>query len=190
MNPTFRRNRGRRAGPALLGLAGAMLLVAGCAAPEASTEKSTPQAAVTQDTPAQPSDAVPAQPSDAVPATGSGDAVATTAAPATGGADTAAPGVRRVGARKPTRFDPEEFVGYQPDSLLPILGAPDFVRRDGPAQIWQYRAENCVFDLFLYGDGDTSRVTHVELRERRATNETAEACYSRMRAKRRPKPAG
>ena len=37
------------------------------------------------------------------------------------------------------------------------LGAPEFVRRDGPAQIWQYRAENCVLDLFLYGNFRSGR---------------------------------
>jgi hypothetical protein len=102
----------------------------------------------------------------------------------------AASGVTPVGALKSARYDPEEFVGYAPDGLLPVLGAPDFVRRDGPAQVWQYRAENCVFDLFLYGDGNSSRVTHVELRERRATDESAEACFSRMRRERASKPAG
>lgn len=106
------------------------------------------------------------------------------------GAVAVAAGVRHVGARKPSRYDPEEFVGYQPDGLLPILGAPDFVRRDGAAQIWQYRAENCVFDLFLYGNGNSSRVAHVDLRERRATDEPVETCFFRMRAKRKPKPAG
>lgn len=102
------------------------------------------------------------------------------------GAGGLASGVRTVGSRKPGPYDPEEFVGYQPDRLLPVLGAPDFVRRDGPAQIWQYRAENCVFDLFLYRDGGVSRVDHVELRERGATTESAEACYARMRQTRKP----
>jgi len=102
------------------------------------------------------------------------------------GADALRPGVQTVGTRRPNRYNPEEFVGFQPDALLPVLGAPDFVRRDGPAQIWQYRAENCVFDLFLYRDGGTSRVDHVELRERGATKESAEECYARMRKIRKP----
>lgn len=85
-------------------------------------------------------------------------------------------------------YDPEEFIGYGPQRLLPIMGAPDFVRRDGPAQIWQYRAENCVLDLFLYGKNDDSQVRHVELRERVPGVEPVEQCFSRLRAARQGKP--
>ena len=88
------------------------------------------------------------------------------------------------------RFDPDEFVGYSPERVLPILGAPDFVRRDGTAQVWQYRAENCVLDLFLYGAAGESRVKHVELRERVPGAEPVEECFSRMRTTRQPKPSG
>ncbi len=86
-------------------------------------------------------------------------------------------------------YDPEEFIGYGPQRLLPIMGAPDFVRRDGPAQIWQYRAENCVLDLFLYGKNDDSQVRHVELRERVPGVEPVEECFSRLRTAREGKPS-
>lgn len=86
-------------------------------------------------------------------------------------------------------YDPEEFIGYGPQRLLPIMGAPDFVRRDGPAQIWQYRAENCVLDLFLYGKNDDSQVRHVELRERVPGVEPVEQCFSRLRTARQGKPS-
>lgn len=88
------------------------------------------------------------------------------------------------------RFDPDEFIGYSPERVLPILGAPDFVRRDGAAQVWQYRAENCVLDLFLYAAAGESWVKHVELRERVPGAEPVEECFSRMRATRQPKSSG
>jgi len=91
-------------------------------------------------------------------------------------------------AARAVLYDPEEFIGYGPQRLLPIMGAPDFVRRDGPAQIWQYRAENCVLDLFLYGKNDDSQVRHVELRERVPGVEPVEECFSRLRAARQGKP--
>lgn len=146
--------------------AGLALLAAACVAPDGASQSGDTQ--------------MPEKEASTEPQAG--------AAPAanTNGAGGLASGVRTVGSRKPGRYDPEEFVGYRPDTLLPVLGAPDFVRRDGPAQIWQYRAENCVFDLFLYRDGGVSRVDHVELRERGATTESAEACYARMRQTRKP----
>lgn len=89
------------------------------------------------------------------------------------------------------RFSPEEFLGFSPERVLPILGAPDFVRRDGNAQIWQYRANHCVLDLFLYQNGSETRVKHAELRPRVANSaESVDSCYTRMRQERKTKPAG
>lgn len=146
---------------------GLALLAGACVAPDGATDAGTGPTPAENGAPTQQAGAAATAKSD-----GTSAALPT--------------GVQTVGARRPARYDPEEFVGFQPDALLPVLGAPDFVRRDGPAQIWQYRAENCVFDLFLYRDGGISRVDHVELRERGATNESAEACYTRMRKNRKP----
>jgi len=95
-----------------------------------------------------------------------------------------------VAVAKGVRFDANEFVGSSPDSVLPILGAPDFVRRDGSAQIWQYRATNCILDLFLYQAGSETKVKHAELRSRVPGAETLDVCYSRMRHERKTKPSG
>lgn len=50
------------------------------------------------------------------------------------------------------------------------LGAAEFVRNDGPAEIWQYRDSGCVLDLYLYPDNTGAaadpRVTHVDTRGR------------------------
>lgn len=88
------------------------------------------------------------------------------------------------------RFNSDEFVGYSPERVLPILGAPDFVRRDGTAQIWQYRATNCILDLFLYTAGKETRVRHAELRPRVPGAESLDSCYSRMRQERAGQPTG
>jgi hypothetical protein len=94
-------------------------------------------------------------------------------------------------AAQVVRFTPEEFLGFSPERVLPVLGAPDFVRRDGNAQIWQYRANHCVLDLFLYQNGSETRVKHAELRPRVATSaESVDSCYTRMRQERKTKPAG
>lgn len=95
-----------------------------------------------------------------------------------------------VAAAHVIRFDANEFMGYSPDRVLPVLGAPDFVRRDGNAQIWQYRATNCILDLFLYKDGSETHVKHAELRPRVPGAETLDACYSRLRQERKTKPSG
>jgi hypothetical protein len=88
------------------------------------------------------------------------------------------------------RFDANEFTGFSPERVLPVLGAPDFVRRDGNAQIWQYRATNCVLDLFLYKSGSETTVKHAELRSRVPGAEPLDACYSRLRRERGTAPTG
>jgi hypothetical protein len=97
---------------------------------------------------------------------------------------------RNVAAAQIVRFDANEFVGFSPDRVLPILGAPDFVRRDGTAQIWQYRATNCILDLFLYQSGSEALVKHAELRSRVPGAESLDTCYSRMRQNRKTRPSG
>ena len=130
------------------------------------------------------------------PATAAATPVAGTAAAATpadgsvSGAGEARQPPGQTAAVRAVRFKAEEFVGYSPERVLPILGAPDFVRRDGTAQIWQYRATNCILDLFLYTSGKETRVKHAELRPRGPGAEPLDACYSRLRQERVSQPTG
>jgi hypothetical protein len=125
--------------------------------------------------------------------TGEGTATGGTSTDSTGtvsGVGEAAKPDGKVAAAQAIRFNASEFKGFSPDRVLPILGAPDFVRRDGNAQIWQYRATNCVLDLFLYKTGGETTVKHAELRPRIPGAETLDACYSRMRQERKTQPSG
>lgn len=62
---------------------------------------------------------------------------------------------------------PEHLIGLEARELEKILGSPDFLRKDPPAQRWQYRNPSCLFDVFLYQDKNgtgTHKVAHVEAR--------------------------
>ena len=61
--------------------------------------------------------------------------------------------------------DPERLLGLRPDALSDLLGRPELIRREDPAQIWQYRGADCVFDVILYQDAGGSSVTYVEARD-------------------------
>jgi hypothetical protein len=170
-----RSHRPLRAASGALAL---LLVLAGC---QTTSEKAAPTAAAA---PATPS------PETAAPA----GVAAAPNAPAAGtvtGIGEAANRRDMATAAQVIRFSPEEFLGFSPERVLPVLGAPDFVRRDGNAQIWQYRANHCVLDLFLYQNGSETRVKHAELRPRVATSaESVDSCYTRMRQERKTKPAG
>ena len=76
--------------------------------------------------------------------------------------------------------NPQELVGLNPSKLADRIGLPGFVRRDGSAEIWQYLAEACILDVFLYRDKDILAVNHVELRGRGASQLSRRDCYREM----------
>lgn len=75
--------------------------------------------------------------------------------------------------------DPEELLGLDVDEVAARLGKPTLIRREGAAEVWQYRRANCVLDLFLYGG--RKQVEHVDLRDRGDAGEAAvQTCFQRM----------
>lgn len=72
--------------------------------------------------------------------------------------------------------DPQQLLGMDGPALHDLLGEPALVRREGEAEIWQYRADECVLDLFLYGG--MRQVEHVDLRDRGdASEKVVAACF-------------
>lgn len=69
--------------------------------------------------------------------------------------------------RPPTRKATlDALPGMSGGDLTTLLGAPQFRRRDGQAEIWQYRGIACTLDVFLYSDGNVLRVRYVDARGR------------------------
>jgi hypothetical protein len=60
--------------------------------------------------------------------------------------------------------DPAGMIGADAPALQRLFGPPGLVRRDAPAELWQYRARDCVVDLFLYQEKDGLRLLYVEAR--------------------------
>ena len=76
--------------------------------------------------------------------------------------------------------DPEQLLGLAPTGVSERLGPPGFVRRDGRSEIWQYPAEACILDVFLYREGEAFKVDYVELRGRGATTLSRHDCFIEM----------
>ncbi len=60
--------------------------------------------------------------------------------------------------------DPKALIGLDRSGLSKLLGEPRLVRRETPAEIWQYVGTECVFDVFLYEEKGAYRVIHAEAR--------------------------
>jgi len=59
-------------------------------------------------------------------------------------------------------FTAGQFIGKGPDTLLGVFGEPRLIRRDTPAEIWQYARPGCVLLVFLYEtDADPLRVWYM-----------------------------
>lgn len=68
------------------------------------------------------------------------------------------------------------LLGLASREVEELFGVPRFVRRDGPAQIWQYGTDACTVNLFFYRDGPSLKVRHVEFRNRSADLAVAGGC--------------
>ena len=134
-------SRGARAAGIALGVA----LLAGCATDEAALPQPLPQPL--------PLDLPIAEPSPA-------DRTEVTAAAAS--PTPAAP------APPPEPAYPEitSLEGRSAVDLEALLGSPQFLRRDAPAEYWQYRGDACVLDLILYpAAGNALAVDYLDVRD-------------------------
>ena len=86
--------------------------------------------------------------------------------------------------------DPQQLIGMGPASLNAFLGAPELIRREAPASLWQYRAEDCVLDVVLYPDRGGDKVTYLEAREDGATKIAARTCLNKLLRERYGETAG
>jgi hypothetical protein len=83
---------------------------------------------------------------------------------------------------------PEALIGADRDTLAERLGKPVFLMRAQASEIWQYRAQGCVLDLFLYEDAGDMRVTYIEARDLAGTAIAPADCLRAVHAAREPWP--
>lgn len=80
--------------------------------------------------------------------------------------------------------DPAQLIKMTRDDLNGLLGQPDLVRRENPAEIWQYRGKDCILDIFLYNEADQEnspyRVVYSEARGREAGTADQRACLNEL----------
>jgi hypothetical protein len=86
-----------------------------------------------------------------------------------GGSATSTTGTTSSFARlegTPRAPDIKDLAGLKPNDVLSMLGKPDLQRAEPPAELWQYRAADCVLNLFFYSDAGGSHLTHAEAWQR------------------------
>jgi hypothetical protein len=76
--------------------------------------------------------------------------------------------------------DTSSFIGLGDDDLSRTLGQPKFVRKDAPAEIWQYSGADCVVDFYLYAGASGLSVAYMEARDRAAESTPADRCVKSL----------
>ena len=76
--------------------------------------------------------------------------------------------------------DPERLIGLGSQGLYTLLGEPELIRRESPAQVWQYQGAACVFDVVLYRRDGVESVTYVEARDDQGNKTAARFCFNEL----------
>jgi len=77
---------------------------------------------------------------------------------------------------------PPKVLGLKPHDVQELLGMPKLVRRDDPAEVWQYRSSACVLDVFLYPEETgAQQVRYLEARTVAAEPARTDECVNDIR---------
>jgi hypothetical protein len=95
------------------------------------------------------------------------------------------PAAATLAAVAPAAGHPPELIGLTRADVARLLGAPTLLRREPPAEVWQYAGGACVLHVFIYQEVGGSRVAYYEAAQRSGRSLTARDCYDRLLAGRR-----
>ena len=81
----------------------------------------------------------------------------------------------------PPPGEPADLAGMEASALRVAFGAPAFVRKDGPAEMWRYDGAGCKAFFFLYTNGSPLAVRHVETVPRGSEMAADANCLAQIR---------
>jgi hypothetical protein len=64
---------------------------------------------------------------------------------------------------QPKRREPADLVGLGGAEINRLFGQPAMLRRDPPAEVWQFPGGRCVLLVFLYPEAAGPKVAHAEM---------------------------
>ena len=88
----------------------------------------------------------------------------------------------------PPAGEPSDIAGLAASQLRVAFGAPVFVRKDGTDELWRYDGASCKAFFFLYPDGNSLSVRHVETLPRGREMAADIGCLNTLRARQQTAP--
>ena len=83
----------------------------------------------------------------------------------------------------PPSGEPAEYIGLTVPQLQGLFGAAAFSRRENGSELWRFDNPQCRAFFFLYAEGGTMRVRHVETMPRGRSMAADLGCLSVLRGK-------
>lgn len=74
----------------------------------------------------------------------------------------------------------DALIGLPDRRIAAFFGEPKRVRKESPAEVWQYAKADCVLDVYLYRTNGELAVTYVEARDSTAVETPAEHCFKTL----------
>jgi len=76
---------------------------------------------------------------------------------------------------------PNELINASQKEVAAKLGTASLIRQERQSLTLQFKKENCVLDVVLYGNKQTKRVKFVDLRDTEGNPASPEQCYVKFR---------
>ena len=92
-----------------------------------------------------------------------------------------APKVIKTTSIKLHNFSPTELLDSTPAEVIQKLGEASLIRRERQSLIFQYKKEECVLDVVLYGNNQNKRVKYTDLRDSEGKAAAVKRCYVKFR---------
>ena len=82
----------------------------------------------------------------------------------------------------PPKPDPLDLLGLTPAQVQQAVDEPSLVRREDHAQVMQFQARRCVFDVVFYepSEGEHFRAHHIEARDRKGEAVDPQSCLAAL----------
>jgi hypothetical protein len=82
----------------------------------------------------------------------------------------------------PPAGEPANMTGMDASSIRVAFGTPQFVRKDGQIEMWRYDGASCKAFFFLYPNGTSMAVKHVETMPHNSDSAADPNCLQSLRA--------
>ena len=78
-------------------------------------------------------------------------------------------------------FSPKELINASREEVIARLGLASLIRQERQSLTLQFKKDNCVLDVVLYGNKQEKRVKFIDLRDTEGNAASTDQCYVKFR---------